>query len=94
MRFRSDIDVGHGTIRLFSRGDARPLVEKVYEMVRLDAVGWVDRPGWFWDARLYDEGHVRHGATSLRFAVHQEPDGAVTGYPIYRLKAERTTPAT
>jgi hypothetical protein len=26
MRFRSDIDVGHGTIRLFSRGDARPLV--------------------------------------------------------------------
>src|SRR2546428_13744397 len=54
-------------------------------------VGWPARPGKFWDARLYDEEHVRHGATSLRFAVHKEPGGAATGYAIYRLKGEEDT---
>ena len=29
MHFRSDIDVGQGTIRLLSRDEARPLIEKV-----------------------------------------------------------------
>jgi len=94
MRFRSDIDVGQGTIRLLSRAEARPLIEKVYDTVRIDSVGWLDRPGKFWDARLYDEEHVRDGATALRFAVHEEPGGAVTGYAIYRLKGEEDDKST
>ncbi|WP_158882813.1 GNAT family N-acetyltransferase [Amycolatopsis anabasis] len=88
LRVRSDADLGGGTIRLLERDEARPLVEKVYDTARLGSVGWVDRPGRFWDARLYDEEHVRDGATSLRFAVHSEPGGAVTGYALYRLKPE------
>lgn len=88
MQFRPDIDVGQGTIRLLSRNEARPLIEKVYDTVRIGSVGWLDRPGKFWNARLYDEEHLRDGATSLRLAVHEEPDGAVTGYAIYRLKSE------
>jgi predicted acetyltransferase len=91
MRFRSDIDVSQGTIRLLSRAEARPLIEKVYETVRIGSVGWLDRPGTFWNARLYDEEHMRDGATALRFAVHEEPDGAVTGYAIYRLKGQENT---
>ena len=88
MRFRPDIDVGQGTIRLLNRDEARPLMEKVYDTIRIERVGWVDRAGKFWDARLYDEEHVRNGATALRFAVHKEPDGAVTGYAIYRYHSE------
>lgn len=86
MPFRADTDVGYGTIRLLGRDEARPLMEKVYDAARIDSVGWLDRPGKFWDARLYDEEHVRDGATALRFAVHEGPDGSVTGYALYRLK--------
>ncbi|MBF6591266.1 MAG: sterol carrier protein domain-containing protein, partial [Ktedonobacterales bacterium] len=66
----------------------RPLMERVYDTVRMDSVGWLDRPGKFWNARLYDEEHVRQEATSLRFAIHEEPGGGITGYAIYRLKGE------
>jgi predicted acetyltransferase len=89
MGFRSDIDVGQGTIRLLSRDEARPLMEKVYDTVRVDSVGWVDRPDKHWDARLYDAEHARQGASAPRFAVHEAPRGTITGYAIYRLKDER-----
>ncbi|WP_020667373.1 GNAT family N-acetyltransferase [Amycolatopsis nigrescens] len=88
MGVRTDVDTGDGTIRLLDRDEARPLLEKVYDTARAGAVGWVERADRFWDARLYDEEHVRQGATALRFAVHREPDGATTGYAIYRLKPE------
>lgn len=86
MRFLPDVDFGQGTIRLLSRNEAQPLMEHVYNTVHSHTVGWVDRPGKFWDARQYDAENVRSGATSLRLAVHQEPDGTATGYAIYRLK--------
>src|SRR5260221_12632418 len=88
MRFRPDIDVGQGTIRLLNRDEARPLMEKVYDTIRIERVGWVDRAGKFWAACLYDEGRVRNGATALRFAMLKEPDGAVTGYALYRYHSE------
>src|SRR5260370_34032775 len=50
--------------------------------------GWVGRAGKFWDGCRYDEEHVRNGATALRFAVHKEPDGTVTGYALYRYHSE------
>ena len=43
MRSRSGIDVGQGTIRLLNRDEARPLMEKVYDTIRIGTVGWVDR---------------------------------------------------
>lgn len=88
MRFRSDIDTGQGTIRLLKRDEARPLIEQVYATIWTERVGWVERTSRFWDYCLYDEEHVRHGATELRFAIHKEPDGAVTGYALYRYQSE------
>ncbi|WP_211351846.1 GNAT family N-acetyltransferase [Haloactinospora alba] len=87
MRLRSGTDLGDGTVRLFDRDSARPLLEEVYERARGGAVGWLARPARFWDARLYDEEHVRDGASSLRFAVHQCPDGEATGYVFYRVQS-------
>ncbi|OZM73507.1 GNAT family N-acetyltransferase [Amycolatopsis antarctica] len=86
MVFRDDVDRGPGRIRLLDRDEARTAIEKVYESVRPNAVGMLDRPARFWDARLHDAEHVRHGATALRFAVHEEPDGIPTGYALYRLR--------
>lgn len=89
MALRPDVDLGDGTVRLLDLDRARPLLEKVYDTVRHDVAGWVDRTDRYWDARLHDPDHTRAGATALRFAVHTDADGAVTGYVLYR-SARRT----
>ncbi|WP_369212851.1 GNAT family N-acetyltransferase [Streptomyces flavofungini] len=89
MRLRPETHLGSGTIRLLTPGTARPLFEKVHDQARQRTVGWVDRTEKYWNARLYDEpGHVRDGATALRFAVHTEPDGTPSGYALYRSQGE------
>jgi len=87
LRFRPGTDFGDGTVRLVDRARARPLIEEVYDRVRSGSVGWPDRDDSHWTVRLFDEPHAREGATSLRFAVHREPDGRATGYVLYRHKA-------
>ncbi|MFG2894078.1 sterol carrier protein domain-containing protein [Streptomyces sp. NPDC048248] len=47
-------------------------------------MGAHDRQESHWNVRLFDEPRARGGATSLRFAVHREPDGRTTGYILYR----------
>ncbi|TYB47633.1 GNAT family N-acetyltransferase [Nonomuraea sp. PA05] len=84
MVLRPGTDLGDGTIRLLGREEARPLLEKVYDTARRSGVGWVDRTDKFWEARLADGERVRDGGTALRFAVHTEPGGEVTGYALYR----------
>lgn len=88
MGFRSGVDTGQGTIRLLSRDEARPLMEMVYDTV-YNSVGWVERPVKFWDYRLYDAERARQDTSAPRFAIHEEPGGAVNGYAIYRPKYER-----
>ncbi|TDD20276.1 GNAT family N-acetyltransferase [Nonomuraea diastatica] len=89
MHFTPGTGFGEGDIRLLSRDEARPQIEKVYEQVRVGTVGWPDRAGRFWDVRLFDEPRARGGATALRYAMHQEPSGRATGYALYRIKDER-----
>lgn len=92
MRLRGDVDTGEGTIRLLDRETARPLIEKAYDTARARTVGWLERTAPFWEARLLETEQVRGGATRLRYAVHTEPGGAVTGYALYRLRAGFGTP--
>lgn len=89
MIFRPGTDFGHGMVRLMDRAQARPLVEEIYDQVRGSSVGWPDRGAPHWKVRLFDEPHARGGATALRFAVHQEPDGRSTGYALYRHESAR-----
>jgi predicted acetyltransferase len=91
-RLRDDVDAGKGSIRLLDREAARPLIEKAYDAVRTRTPGWLERTAPFWEARLLEHDHVRAGATRLRYAVHEEPGGEVTGYALYRLRAGDATP--
>lgn len=86
MAFRPRVDTGRGTVRLLGGAAARPPLERVYETARTHVVGRLERPTRFWDARLHDPEAERGGATALRHAVHHEPDGAPTGYALYRLQ--------
>ncbi|MFF0575412.1 GNAT family N-acetyltransferase [Streptosporangium saharense] len=85
MDFLPGTDFGGGRIRLLGRDEARPLVEEVYERVRLGAVGWPDRPGHCWETRLADGPDERDGASALRHAVHRDPEGRADGYALYRI---------
>jgi predicted acetyltransferase len=93
MRLRSDLLTGAGRVRLASAEEARPHLERVYEQVRGREVGWLDRLDRWWDYRLYDPEHWRHGATSFRFALHTLEGGTVGGYGIYRVKQDWDGPA-
>ncbi|MYW65587.1 GNAT family N-acetyltransferase [Streptomyces sp. SID8379] len=86
MALRPDTDFGAGSLRLLDADAARPLLEKVYDAARQDVPGWVDRTEKYWNARLYDADapHIRDGATALRYVVHTDPAGEVTGYAVYR----------
>ncbi|MFI1312528.1 GNAT family N-acetyltransferase [Streptomyces albidoflavus] len=84
VRFRDGTDFGAGTVRLRPAEEARGRVEAVYDRVRLATTGWPDRQAVHWAVRLADHPHRRGGATSLRYAVHEEADGAASGYALYR----------
>jgi predicted acetyltransferase len=96
LRMRPETDTGAGRIRLVGEEEARPHLAAVYETVRPDSPGFLNRSGKWWDTRLWDPEHHRQGASSLRFALHEEPDGRTTGYALYRTKDkwdEREGPA-
>lgn len=84
MGLRPEVDLGDGRVRLLDADRARPVIEKVYDTARRQAVGWVERTGTFWDARLGEEARAHQGETSFRFAVYERPDGSAAGYALFR----------
>ncbi len=92
--FRREVDLGEGRVRRLDEEKVRPHARAVYEALRPDAVGWLDRADKWWARRHYDPEHYREGHTPKRYLVHEEPDGQVTGWAAYRLKGdfERTGP--
>lgn len=88
LHLRPDADLGRGRIRMAGRGDALPHLSAVYNASRGDQIGWLDRPDRWWDFRLHDPEYARDGATALRFALYEQPDGDVGGYALYRIKQQ------
>jgi predicted acetyltransferase len=86
MALRPGTDVGTGQVRLVTAEQARPHLAAVYEQVRGNQVGWLDRRDGWWGIKLYDPEHWRDDATTYRFALNTEQDGRVSGYAIYRIK--------
>jgi predicted acetyltransferase len=87
LRFRPEVDTGAGRVRLGAPEESMRHLKSVYEAVRPHQIGFLDRGGRWWDNRVSDLEHWRAGATSLRFALYEEPDGQVTGYAIYSTKS-------
>lgn len=75
-----------GRIRLLDADDALPLMVSLYESVRPERVGLLDRCDAWWRRRLFDPERWREGASSLRFAVHEDARGRPDAYAIYNTK--------
>jgi predicted acetyltransferase len=87
LKLRPGTDRGEGRMRQVSLPDARSAFSSVYEKLRPDSVGLLDRRDRWWDFRLHDPEHRRGGATPYRAALYEEPDGTVNGYVVYSIKA-------
>jgi predicted acetyltransferase len=70
-------------LRAGPAGDHVEAMRAVYERVRGERPGMFDRPGAWWDHRLYDPESQRQGAQPLRAVL--VPDG----YAIYAVRADR-----
>jgi predicted acetyltransferase len=87
LRLRPDVDFGAGRVDVVPLETYRPRAARLYEAVRRFVPGNLARDERWWERLLRDEPEHRHGATERRFLLHTEPDGTVTGYAAYRMKA-------
>ena len=90
MRLRPEVPVGSGRPVLVRTEAARPHLVRLYERTAAATVGFLGRPGRWWDKLLTDPEHWRGGATSRRYVLWTEQDGSVTGCATYRTKEDWT----
>lgn len=77
-----------GSVRIVDAAEALELLPEVYDTVRRQVPGFVDRDADVWErTRLADPEHWRRGAGPKFFAVI-EIDGKPSGYAIYRIKSD------
>ncbi|MCW2701477.1 MAG: putative GCN5-related N-acetyltransferase [Blastococcus sp.] len=90
LRLRSDVDLGSGRVDVVPKETYQAAATAVHEQLRRFVPGNLERDLRWWDRILRDEKDDRDGATELRYLLHTEADGSVTGYAAYRLKSART----
>ncbi|TFV57755.1 GNAT family N-acetyltransferase [Geodermatophilus sp. DF01-2] len=90
LALRPGVDLGAGRVDQVGVDDYRAAVVGLHDRVRRFVPGNLARDARWWDRGLRDEPGERRGATERRFLLHTEPDGAVTGYAAYRVRAEWT----
>jgi predicted acetyltransferase len=87
LRLRPDVDLGAGRVDLVDTKEYRAAAVAVHDRVRRAVPGNLARSESWWDRILRDDSYARKDATQLFHLLHTEPDGTVTGYAAYRLKA-------
>ncbi|MEA2384359.1 MAG: hypothetical protein QOH72_4330 [Solirubrobacteraceae bacterium] len=75
-----------GRMRLIEPGDAVERIAPLYDRVRRERIGHLDRAGEWWQRRVRDSERLRDGRSALRAAVHESDDGTADGYVLYAVK--------
>lgn len=84
--FVSSEEVG-GRVRLVERGPAMAAFPGVYERVRSERSGFLDRKEARLELRFADQESERDGATPFFYGLYESPTGHVDGYVVYRVKS-------
>jgi predicted acetyltransferase len=90
LALRPDVEVGKGRVERVGVEEYRAAATPLYDALRRFVPGNMARDDRWWDRRLRDLPENRHGASAQRYLLHTEPDGTVTGYAAYRVKAAWT----
>lgn len=87
-RLRPGIPAPAGRTVLMAPADAVDRIAPVYDAVRRERVGHLDRSAGWWARRVHDPEAHRDGRGPLRAAVHEAPDGTVDGYVLYGVRVD------
>lgn len=87
--FRPEVDLGTGSVDEVDREHFLARAPAVHDIAMAGRPGTVDRSALWWEFAVQDHEHWREGATALRYLLHYDADGAVTGYGTYRFKADQ-----
>jgi predicted acetyltransferase len=90
LALRGDVPCGSGRVRMVGVDEYRAGAVPIYDRLRRLVPGSLERDERWWDRAVQDRPEQRHGATERRYLLHTEPDGGVTGYASYRVKADWT----
>jgi predicted acetyltransferase len=82
-RLASGLPTPFGRMVLLEAAGAAERIAPLYDRVRRERVGHLDRTGAWWARRTADPEHRRDGKGLLRVAVHEDDAGAVDGYVMY-----------
>jgi len=81
----SDDDESDAHVYFVGADEAAAMLPGIYEQMRQQTTGSVDRSPGRWRYELFDEDRVRAGASSMFFAICEEA-GEQTGYVAYRMR--------
>jgi predicted acetyltransferase len=85
-RLHPEAPAAAGRTSLLEPRAAIPAIAPLYDRLRRERAGHLDRPGPWWVHRVYDPEYRREGASALRAAVHESPGGEVDGYALYAVR--------
>ncbi|MGH2725032.1 MAG: GNAT family N-acetyltransferase [Actinomycetota bacterium] len=74
-----------GAVRLVDRTEAEARFAPIYDRVRAERPGMLDRPPAWWRYLLADPEQERRGFSAYFHAVYESPEGP-DGYAVYRIK--------
>jgi predicted acetyltransferase len=87
-RLAPGVPAAAGRVVLVAPAEAAERIAPLYDRVRRERVGHLDRTAAWWKRRTRDAEHLRGGYQGLRAAIHEDGDGAVDGYALYAVKPD------
>lgn len=84
--FLPGVDVGDGFVGEVERDEWLAAAEPLYERLRGQRPGALDRDADWWQFRVHDPESRRKGAAARRFALHYDKRGLVDGFASFRVK--------
>jgi predicted acetyltransferase len=88
MRVHPDLPEAEGRMVIATPADAVERIAPLYDRVRRERVGHLDRAGAWWERRVRDPERYRDGRNAMRAAIHETPDGEVDAYVLYAVKSQ------
>ncbi|WP_078325885.1 GNAT family N-acetyltransferase [Mycobacteroides salmoniphilum] len=86
LAFRSDVDLGDGTLEEVDADTFLASAPAVYDDAIAELPGQMSRTPEWWASWTLDNEERQKDSGKIRFVLHYESDGKVSGYAIYRPK--------
>lgn len=86
--YRPDVRLGDGSVTEVDAATLLASVPSVYDDAIAERPGKMARPRPWWDHVVYDSDERSKDSGKVRFLLHHEPDGTVSGFATFRPKKE------